>query len=443
MNSSGGASQTDARSAQYEWLADDLGKKSACSIAYFHHPVLSAGAQGDTARMKAMWSLLAKKGVDIVLTGHDHSYQRWVRLDANLQPSGQGTVQFVAGAGGHGVQGAAREDERLAIMYGSSTDAYGALQLKLNPKGAEYRYVNTDGQILDQGVVPCSGTTDASAPRAPGGLTATAAASGQVRLKWTAAWDDTGVSSYAIYRNGEQIATVGGAHTEYVDTNVDLNATYSYRVEAVDPGGRRSAKSEPAAISRPAQATLVFTPAADTYVHADNPSTNYGRAASLLTDGSPDAQSLLRFALRGIKGSVTRATLRVFAGTGSITGYEVHPVANSTWAEGTVTYDTRPEAGGEVAKSGAFGSGGVWTEVDVTALVTGNGQLDLALRSTGTTAISMSSREGANPPQLVVDVDAGAAPAATASPTATGLPGIKPGVGPLPRPSRTVTPADQ
>ena len=181
-----------------------------------------------------MWSLLVQDGVDMVLTGHDHSYQRWAPLDANLNPSSGGATQFVAGAGGHGVQGAVRSDRRLAVMYGDPANTFGALYFKLNPKGAEDRYVNTAGQMVDQGVVPCSGTTDRAAPTAPTGLAVTTSAGGQVRLSWSEAWDDTGVNAYGVYRDGVLIGTVNGATTGYADLTAGLAATYSYQVDAVD-----------------------------------------------------------------------------------------------------------------------------------------------------------------------------------------------------------------
>ena len=129
---------------------------------------------------------LAHAGIDLVLTGHDHRYERWKPLDANLNLSPTGATHIVAGAGGHGVQAAVRSDDRLAVMYGNPANSYGAAYFKLNPKGAEYRYYNTAGQSLDQGVVPCSGTTDTAVPYTPNGLAATTSPSGHVALNWSA-----------------------------------------------------------------------------------------------------------------------------------------------------------------------------------------------------------------------------------------------------------------
>jgi hypothetical protein len=58
---------------------------------------------------------------------------------------------------------------------------------------------------------------------------------------------------------------------------------------------------------------------------------------------------------------------------------------------------------GVTAASGAFGAG-VWTTVDITPLITGNGTYNIALTTTSATAFSLASREsGANAPQLIVE----------------------------------------
>jgi hypothetical protein len=58
-------------------------------------------------------------------------------------------------------------------------------------------------------------------------------------------------------------------------------------------------------------------------------------------------------------------------------------------------------AGNKTGSSGPV-TGGTWTTVNVTALVSGNGTISIALATTSSTNLSMSSKEGANAPQLVV-----------------------------------------
>jgi hypothetical protein len=113
-------------------------------------------------------------------------------------------------------------------------------------------------------------------------------------------------------------------------------------------------------------------------------------------------RSYLRFNITTLSGSVSRATLRVFANTGSSIGYMVYSVANNNWSEMGITYNNAPPLGSSVGSSGGF-SGGRWTTVDLTSLVNGTGQLSLALQSSSSTQVSYSSREGENPPQLVIE----------------------------------------
>jgi hypothetical protein len=121
--------------------------------------VFSIGPQGDTERMKAIWRLLTDNGVEILLSGHDHDYQRWQPLDANGNPDENGTTQFVVGTGGHGIRAFVSEDDRVVTGV-DSTGRYGALRLELYPDHAEFAFVTIDGTTRDSGAVLC----DASPP---------------------------------------------------------------------------------------------------------------------------------------------------------------------------------------------------------------------------------------------------------------------------------------
>ena len=245
--------QTAAGSLQYQWLAQDLNANSAaCTIAYFHHPVFSVGPQGSTTSMNAIWSLLAQHGVDLVLTGHDHNYQRWLPLDAAGAPSPSGITQFVVGTGGHGIQNFVRSDSRLAIGFGTEPTGFGALRLELNQDGASYQFVNTQGATLDSGSVACSGAPpDTTPPIAPSNLSATSSSAAQVDLTWSAATDNVGVAAYEIYRNGTLLATSSSA-TRYTDTTVSAGNVYQYQVRTRDAAGNASGFSNPATVIPPA-----------------------------------------------------------------------------------------------------------------------------------------------------------------------------------------------
>jgi len=248
---------------------------------------------------------------------------------------------------------------------------------------------------------------DPTAPTVPSYLTATAVSSSQIDLSWTASSDpddDAADLIYSIYRDGgaTAIATVTGV-TTYSDTGLAPNSLHIYTVDAADPANNRSDKSGAAsATTLPTTATVTFTPVADAYVQADAPSTNYGTATTLKVDGSPFVNSYLRFTVGGLTGTVTKATLRIWANSNQTTGYDVFAVADTTWGETTITYSNAPPFGAKAGSSGKVTTG-TWTSVDVTSLITGNGAFSLALSTTNTTNLSLASHEsGANSPQLVV-----------------------------------------
>ena len=166
--------------------------------------------------------------------------------------------------------------------------------------------------------------------------------------------------------------------------------------------------------------TFTFTSIADSYVESANPSTNYGSATQIRVDGSPDVRSYLRFNVQGLSGSVTSATLRVYANSSLSTGYDARGVSDSTWTESGITYNNAPPVGSVIGSSGSISSGS-WTSVNVTTYITGNGTYNLGLTTSSSTALSLASREsGANAPQLVIQTGGGTAPTATRTPTSAG-----------------------
>jgi hypothetical protein len=147
----------------------------------------------------------------------------------------------------------------------------------------------------------------------------------------------------------------------------------------------------------------MFSPTDDSYVDASNPTANFGTATTFRVDGSPIVRTYIRFNVQGLGGTITRVSLRVFANSSSSSGYTVSSVSDNIWTEATINYNNAPPLGGAVVSSNGF-SGGVWTTVDITSLVSGNGTINLALTTSSSTAISLASREsGANAPQLIVE----------------------------------------
>ncbi|MES2261104.1 MAG: metallophosphoesterase [Pseudomonadota bacterium] len=88
--------------AQLAWLKEDLARHARrCTLAYWHAPLYSSGGHGGDARMRAAWQLLYQAGADLVLSGHDHGYERFAPQDADGRRDDAGGLrQFVVGTGG-------------------------------------------------------------------------------------------------------------------------------------------------------------------------------------------------------------------------------------------------------------------------------------------------------------------------------------------------------
>jgi hypothetical protein len=177
--------------------------------------------------------------------------------------------------------------------------------------------------------------------------------------------------------------------------------------------------SSPAAFSLTNQVatgptTVTIAPAADSYVESDLPSTNFGSSAALKNNTSPDTRAYLKFDLTGIVGTVTKATFRAFTQTSSGSGYELHGVADNSWVEPGLTYSNRPAVGATLGSAVNF-TANTWTSVDASSYVKGAGTYSFEMNGTSANVKQYSSREGANPPQLVIQYTPAAPPASIAS----------------------------
>ena len=152
--------------------------------------------------------------------------------------------------------------------------------------------------------------------------------------------------------------------------------------------------------------STTFNPVADASVLANRPTSNFGSMSQLRLDASPIMNSYLRFDVQGLTGTVNSATLRLFVDTTSSVGFTAHEVADSSWAEGGITFTNAPAIGAVINSSGAT-SAGSYVEVDVTSYITGNSLVSMALTTTDLSLITAQSREGVNPPELIVETTAG------------------------------------
>jgi len=137
-------------------------------------------------------------------------------------------------------------------------------------------------------------------------------------------------------------------------------------------------------------------------------------------DNSPVKHFLLKFNVTGVNGqTITNAKLRVYNVDAASKGGDFYSVSDDTWDEDTVTWNNAPPA--DITLSGTLGAVSIntWYEVDVTSLITTDGTYSLRI-SDSVGGADYSSKEGANPPQLVITL--AGTPTPTFTPTETQTP---------------------
>jgi hypothetical protein len=141
-------------SAQYEWLRSELtNTPSQCTLAYWHHPVFSSGQNGNYGHMREIWRLLQNAGVEVVLNGHDHLYERFAPQDADGRADPLGIRQFTVGTGGFALY---RYRTTQANSEARDNQTWGVLKLTLNATRYSWQFVPVDGQSwTDSGFASC------------------------------------------------------------------------------------------------------------------------------------------------------------------------------------------------------------------------------------------------------------------------------------------------
>jgi glycosyl hydrolase family 99 len=153
-----------AGSAEETWVRADLAAHpSTCVLAYWHEPRFSSGEHGDATQMGTIWNDLVAAHADVVLSGHNHDYERFdpvgttpTSTDKAQNPvlDANGIREFVVGTGGKNHYPFARGP--LAGEVVRNADTYGVLQLTLHPSSYDWRFVPEPGKTFsDAGTGSC------------------------------------------------------------------------------------------------------------------------------------------------------------------------------------------------------------------------------------------------------------------------------------------------
>ena len=144
------------QSEQGRWLRADLASSEArCTLAYMHHPRFSSGnAHGGSPTVEPLWKALADAGAEMVLSGHDHDYERFApQTPAGALDVQRGVRQFVVGTGGKSLRsfGTASPNSQARI-----NTAFGVLHLRLRDGSYGWRFVAQPGSpATDSGTETC------------------------------------------------------------------------------------------------------------------------------------------------------------------------------------------------------------------------------------------------------------------------------------------------
>lgn len=141
-------------SKQYQWVQEELKKNPRkCQIAYFHHPLYSSGMHGNNSEMKPLFALLDSSGVDIVLNGHDHTYERLSKINSEGSQDEKGIRVFIVGTGGRSLY---RFLNPLSFSEVKQNQEFGVLKLTLHPESYDFEFVSIkqDG-FVDKGSDVC------------------------------------------------------------------------------------------------------------------------------------------------------------------------------------------------------------------------------------------------------------------------------------------------
>jgi hypothetical protein len=139
--------------AQAQFIRTELtANTSRCTLAYFHHPLYSSGPNGDNARLAGLWQMLYEMGVDVVVSAHEHMYERYAPMSPDGQPNfTRGIRQFIVGTGGAGLYTVQQVHPQSQVQIVS----LGILKLTLAELGYNWEFLQPGGLKADVGSDVC------------------------------------------------------------------------------------------------------------------------------------------------------------------------------------------------------------------------------------------------------------------------------------------------
>ena len=247
------------------WLVNDLDETAQeWVVVFYHHSLYTKGthdsdAEGDLVELREnLIPIFEAHGVDLVLMGHSHVYERSYLLDRHygLSSTFNATNKIDGGSGREEDTGAYhKNDEGRGVIYtiaGSAGQALGgplnhpAHFISINELGTvvvdvtgnrlDAKFLNSAGVIRDTYTL----LKPSPFPAAPQNLTALPASVTEINLAWTDAADNE--LGYSVERstdgiNFTEVLTAAAGAIAALDTGLSANTTYFYRVRGTNTIG--------------------------------------------------------------------------------------------------------------------------------------------------------------------------------------------------------------
>jgi hypothetical protein len=146
-----------------DWLQQDLANSDAdCTIAMLHVPRFVSLKKGPktNGKMAQLWETMYAGGVDIVLSGNSHVYERFVPQDVDGNADNHGVVEMIVGTGGRGHGGLADPGDRFANSAAGQATSFGVMELTLHDGSYDFSFLTAPGEpaYADSGSSSCTNT---------------------------------------------------------------------------------------------------------------------------------------------------------------------------------------------------------------------------------------------------------------------------------------------
>jgi hypothetical protein len=261
------------RQAQLAWLEDDLAATAQpWRVAYFHRSPYSSGTEhgSDLAVRQAFGPVFEGHGVQLVISAHDHAFERSVPWRQTSTAGGSAVTYVVSGGGGARLYAVGQSP-----WTARSVSAHHYVRADVGDCELTLEAVGLDGLAFDAYTLDrCAQARDAQPPAvaitSPG---SGATLAGSVTIA-VAATDDEQVEKVDFWLDGRLMAIDRSAPYAFNwDTRTSVDGAHRIEARAYDIAGRITSAARDVQVSNGTSADLVLSP-----------------SDAIEAPGSPDAQ---------------------------------------------------------------------------------------------------------------------------------------------------------